>query len=551
MKPHRSFWELFGELPAPTRPESGSGETADPSDPSGGASEGTRRDQHSPCACFFSEDHVYWALRNMPIQEAVKHFLICGAVGSGKTTAIELFLQSIAPRFAPDRSPPEQLIVFDAKRDILPTLAALGLRPEDEHVWILNPFDRRSAVWSLAAAARTQAMSRYIGSLLVPEERQSNAPYFAAAAQKLVTYTIWGLNRIAGARWSFRDLLCALESRETIRWITARHLRAGPLAAAILDDTKHAFGVLSTLSTQLSRFEEVAALWHSRPDARQFSVEAFLQRPGVLVLGYDPVLKESLAPINALLLKALTDEILHRDNTLRPRHWFVLDEFRAMENVEAIHDLLNRGRSKGAAVMIGLQSIEGLRDVYPEHRAEDILSACAHKIFLRAGDPKTARWAEEYVGQVRRFERVVTETYGRDSSTSIQHGLQDRSTLLASYFLSLPFTGPGKPYKAVCDLPWLDLTVIAERPFDQLHRWRRPPDAEVEAFKSHPRPEDEVLQAWTREERAYYRKGTGKSKKRRTARSKAPKTRPAVELPTRSVPDQSGQLGLALNNPPA
>ena len=71
----------------------------------------------------------------------------------------------------------------------------------------------------------------------------------------------------------------------------------------------------------------------------------------------DPVLKESIWPINALLLKALTQEILRGPNSSQPRHWFVLDEFRAMENVDCVHDLLNRGRSKGASVLLGIQSI--------------------------------------------------------------------------------------------------------------------------------------------------------------------------------------------------
>jgi hypothetical protein len=501
MSPRRSFWDLFNEIPR----EPARGRSA--LDLFNAADEAEDApDSRPPCALAFDEEFVFWAMANLPVSQAVKHFLICGAVGAGKTSTIELFLQSIAERFRAGRRPPEQLIVFDAKRDILPLLAGMGLRPGAPNVWLLNPFDERSAIWDIAETANEPAMARYVASLLVPEEQQATSPFFASAARDLVVYAMWGLQRHLGTRWTFRDLLCALDSKQHIRAVTAWHPRAARLAGAILDDTRHAFGVLATLTTKLSRFEEIAALWHSRPEAPRFSVSEFLQRPGVLVLGHDPVLTESLWPINAIVLKALTDEILRGPDTRRPRHWFVLDEFRAMRNVDCIHDLLNRGRSKGASVLLGLQSTEGLIDVYKEHRAADILSACAYKTFLHLGDPKTAAWAEQYFGQVRRHEPVITHSYGSKSgsSTSNAEGLQDRPLFLASYFLNLPFAEPGGPYKAVSDVPWLGATVITELPFDNLNACRQPPDRTVPVFVPHPNPADQTLPEWTPEEEAFH-----------------------------------------------
>ncbi len=499
---------------------------------------GRARSAGIPCARRFDERYVYWAMRNTPITEAPKHFMILGAVGSGKTTAIELFLQSIAPRFRAERPIPEHLIVFDAQRDLLPTLASYGLGPDQENVWILNPFDDRCAVWNLADAAQSPAMARYIATMLVPQEEKSSAPFFASAARDLLAYVIWGLNRIQAKRWAFRDLLCAADSKERIEAVTARHPRARRLAASILNDDKHAFGALSTLTTKLSRFEEVAGLWHSRPLARSFSVQEFLKQPGVLVLGWDPVLNESLWPINAILLKALADEILRGPRSRQPRHWFVFDEFRAMEQVEAVQRLLNRGRSKGVSVLIALQSIEGLIDVYGPHKAQDILSACAHKTVLRVGDPKSAAWAEEYFGKIRRTERTLTENFGgKDGPTGSYHyGLQDRSALLASYFMSLPFSGPGRPFKAVNDVPWLDATIITERGFDELNAWRPPRSEAVAAFAPREDKEEETLKEWTPKEEQHF--GVKPSKKRKTARRRAPKTQGQRHLPSPPPPPE-------------
>lgn len=541
MSQHRSFWDLFGEVPR--EPRTGRSVLDLFAAPNSAAvctgGEGPPQPP-PPCALHFDERLVYWAMRNMPIREAPKHFMILGAVGSGKTTAIDLFLQSIAPRFRADRAVPEQLIIYDAKRDILPTLASYGLGPDQENVWILNPFDNRCAVWSLADAAQTPAMARYIATALAPEEKKSSAPFFATAARDLLTYVIWGLNRRRGNRWEFRDLLCAADSKEHIEAITAQHPRAKRLAASLLNDERHALGVLSTLTTKLSRFEEVAGLWHSRPLARRFSVPEFLSRPGVLVLGWDPVLNESLWPINSIILKALADEILRGPRKRLPRHWFVFDEFRAMGNVDAIHHLLNRGRDKGVSVLIALQSIEGLIEVYDDHAAADILSACAHKTVLHVGDPKSAAWAEDYFGKIRHTESTVSETFGgKDGpTTSIQYKLEERSVLLASYFMSLPFTGPGRPYKAVHDVPWLDRTIITEHWFDYLNAWRPLPPEKVDAFEPRPDKEEETLKEWTPEEEKLF--GVAPSSKRKRRPRKAPEGKGERRLP--SPPGTSPEL---------
>ncbi len=535
MNSPRSFLDLFGPVPPPTPRRTSVARLAGPPPPA---------DLHLPprpnwCADRFDERFVFWGMRNMPVREAAKHLLILGAIGAGKTTAIGLFLQSIAPRFFPNHPRPEQLIIFDAKCDILPTLAGLGLDESHPNFWLLNPFDSRCAVWDLAAACQVRSTARYIATMLVPQEEKSTAPFFASAARDLLVYVMWGLNERVGKRWTLRDLLCASDSMERITKVTAWHPRGSRLAASIIQDDRHAFGAVATLSTKLSRFEEVAALWYQRPDAKRFSIDSFLSQPGVLVLSWDPVLNESLWPLNAILLKALTDEILRGPRRLQPRHWFVFDEFRAMENVNSIHNLLNRGRDKGASAMISLQSIEGLVDVYGEHKAEDILSACASKTFLRLGDPKSAGWAERYIGQVRRIEPVLSYSHSSrgESSISVQENLVDRNALLASYFMTLPFTGPGRPYKAVHDIPWLNRTIITQHAFDDVNGLRLP-DKDVPAFVPREDPQDQILTDWTPDEEMLFLGTTAKTKR------KSANSRRRLRLPKRRRNDEPPTLRL-------
>jgi type IV secretory pathway TraG/TraD family ATPase VirD4 len=492
-----SFWDLLREVDDGPEPPGEPGQPGEPKTP-------------PPCALKFDPQWVFWAMRNLPLREACKHLLVCGATGSGKTIAIQLFLQSIAPRFRERKlkkdEVPEQLILFDAKSDLIPLLDLLGHGTANNNVFLLNPYDARSAVWNLAEAVQTPVMARALATLLVPEEKHSSAPYFSDAARELVYAVLLGLNQIKGETWTFRDLLCALDSRAHIAGVSAQDPRGKILAERILLDDRHSNGVLSTLGTRLGAFEQVAALWQTNTSGRTFSIKKFLERPGVLVLGNDPVLRASFWPINALLLKALAHELLRRPDTgapHEPRHWFVLDEFRAMERVDCIHELLNRGRSKGVSILLGLQSVEGLVQVYGRQDAEDLLSQCANKTFLRAGGPETAGWAERFFGQVRHLERSTSHTTGMSGwSHTEQYSLHDRSLFVASFFLDIPFPGPGKLYAAVCDVPSLGETRIVHCAFDEVIQWCRqlPKDGGVLPVEPREDVAGQRLSSWTSKE---------------------------------------------------
>jgi len=293
----------------------------------------------------------------------------------------------------------------------------------------------------------------------------------------------------------------------------------------------------------MGQFEQAAALWATSQAGKKFEIGKFLSESGVLILGNDPTLKESIWPLNAMLLKALTDEILRRPDTRAPRFWFVLDEFSWMKNVTCIHDLFNRGRSKGASVLIGIQTVEGLIEVYNEQGANDILSQCAHKTFLRAGGPKTAQWAEQFFAKVRQTIPVLTEQFGKDGRTSsVQHSLKEHSLFIASEFLKLPFPGPGKPYCAINDVPSLNCTLITRRDSDKLFAWTKKPRPDVPSVERRSDPGEQTLWPWDAKERKKFcqpppDQGLMKEQKRarRSARARPPE-KSKTKLPER--PDE-------------
>lgn len=453
-----SVWQLFTQS-----------EDASEDQPSRRASKSPPRPPPRVITGRMSSDpqSVYWGMRHLPLKVATEHFLILGKIGSGKTLNARLFLQSIAHRFRPRSRTPEQLIVFDGKTNAIPMLAGLKLRPDQENVWILNPYDARSAVWDLGEATQMPVQAQATAALFVPPEPNSTAPFFANAAREVVRAVILALNATAGRAWDLRDLLCALQSRDHIAAVTARDPQAKVIASNYLNDKQHCGSILSTIATKIGPFEQVAALWHTNRAGRKFSIEEFLKKPGVLILGNDPVLRETVWPINAIILKALTDKILGQPDTLLPRHWFFFDEFVAMRRLECAYDLVHLGRSKGVSVLLGVQNTPGLMEVYGEKVANAILEECAHKTFLSVGGHPTAKWIADHFGQVRHPETVVSESLGPGGRTrTTQSSVNDRTMFLPSFFTDLSLPGPGKDLVSVSDLPSLNEVTINQTPFD-------------------------------------------------------------------------------------
>jgi hypothetical protein len=303
-------------------------------------------------------------------------------------------------------------------------------------------------------------------------------------------------------------------------------------------DDSHVMGVLSTIVTKIAQFETVAALWHSKETkakaekkaVRNFSVGKFLSKPGILVLGHDDTHKESIAPLNNLLMRALSDEILRRENHSGPRHWFILDEFPAMEKAMFVASLLNRGRSKGVSVLIGTQGIEGMTKQHGEDGAEEIIGNCGNKAFLRAGGPKTARWMEHYFGNIRSTETNWSQARSKDGTTyTDSQATHDRPQFNSSFFSSLPYPEPGGRMVLVGDGPGTG-PVVASRPFNRVLSWLKPL-GNVPGVMHRNDVDSQVLHKWKESESEFFCKAVEAVKKPR--KKKRAKAKPASSLPKR------------------
>ena len=107
----------------------------------------------------------------------------------------------------------------------------------------------------------------------------------------------------------------------------------------------------------------------------------------MLVFGVNQANEQSTLPLIATALEQIVSYNLkyHRDRPLV----IILDEFDTL-NMPVVLDWLNRYRSSGCSLIIGIQYL-GQLEKYGKARAEGFLASCATKIWFNPGNPETAK----------------------------------------------------------------------------------------------------------------------------------------------------------------
>lgn len=122
---------------------------------------------------------------------------------------------------------------------------------------------------------------------------------------------------------------------------------------------------------------------------------------------------------------------------------FILDEFAQLPKLSGVTQALDIGRSKGVSVLIGVQSLKQLRDIYGE-RSESFRSLIGNHIFAQMSPGIDAEDASRFLGNqiIRQKQFSTSKQSDSGISTSVQWIEKERPLMTTDEFST--FLGPDK-----------------------------------------------------------------------------------------------------------
>ncbi len=350
----------------------------------------------------------------IPREFEVLNFLIAGAPGTGKSTAI-------APMISAMRVRGDRLFCADARGDYLRRFYRAG-------DLILNPLDKRSAAWSPLAEIRSESDAARIAQSLIPEAEGQDASWHRYAQLLLEGVLVHAQRQDLRNRDIARLMLAAPldELRERL---------AGSPAAGLLPE-KNDSPMFHSIRGTASPY--VRALAWLAPDAgaESFSLRVWAKNEtssSACWWNYQDSQVAALRTLIATQLDLLALGVLEQSDSRDRRTWLLVDELAALGRISSLEEFLARARKAGGCAVLGVQSLVQLKRTYGEHSAAAIIACCSNLLALALGDAESQEYLSKLLGEQEQSV-VVRSASQSDAATqqTAQRTLRTERVLMPS-----------------------------------------------------------------------------------------------------------------------
>lgn len=322
------------------------------------------------------------------------HLLIAGATGTGKTVALMQIIATILSRG-------DRLIIVDPNG----TFLSRFWLPGDA---ILNPFDRRSAGWSLFNELRDDYDYKRYALSVVPKGLTDEAEEWNGYARLLFQAAAKKMAKVGNRDIYSLIKLLATESDESLK--------------EFLTDTE-AEGLFVGAHQALSSARFILAKYldphQYLKDGGEFSIRLWLQEgkrggQGNLYLTWREDMLEALKPLVSTWVDILCTSILSLPENPERRLWMIIDELDSLQKLPSLEDAATKGRKHGLRIVAGIQSTAQLDRTYGDKDAT-VLRSCFRNLLVLGGGRADSKTAEDLSKSLGEHE-VERDTYGETSN---------------------------------------------------------------------------------------------------------------------------------------
>lgn len=358
---------------------------------------------------------------SMSEEQYSTHLLEIGGIGSGKTNVFNQIVDSLRQSMTND----EVMIIFDTKGDFYDSF----YHPGDIVIGNGRKYRNTGLVWNIYGEVmgrmpnpaqpytykkEWELNAREIMKSLFKSRRSSTQPFFADAAADLIAVKI-----ISDLRKGDLTKLHTCKLKEFFKRATVADYDAMILGSENGDfryakeyygdgNTPQALAVFAYVNSMISDVfvgvfgDEEASVEHDF--SGEFAMRDIVKQKGgkVIFIEYDLSVGEVLGPVYQLLYDQALKEVLGRQEengrTDRSNVYFICDELKLLGVLSHLDDGLNFGRSLGAKIIAGIQSVNQIYDLYGQEKGKSILSGFSNMFCFRTPDAETRKYVSEHFG---------------------------------------------------------------------------------------------------------------------------------------------------------
>jgi len=380
-------------------------------------------------------------------QREKEHFLILGSTGTGKSTLLMMIVQYF-------KTLGKRIIILDRKGEFY------GHFGTGEDI-IFNPFDQRTAAWSIFNEIRFEMDSagkisdvppdlRVVADILFgvsdtkDNDKNNDQYWYKAAAGVFCSAVCWC---VLHNKTTMEDLVICINqpAEELIRRFKRLPVgmqtglqylgeKAGERANSIVS-------ILASVSRQLECFAGKDGDFSIRQWINEGHGSLFLSTAGRNDTVFTSIIKLFIDLIGREI-KEFPDDGGQDTNLV-----FVIDELGALPALETLSFLLTQARSKGVCCILANQTFEKIKAVYGEHEARNIVACAKTRFLFQMPEPTDAEYLSKVIGncEVERLALNRSEHYSGvlsmptgKRSTSYNRSITKDSAFIPAELETLP-----------------------------------------------------------------------------------------------------------------